>query len=175
MQFGDAFASFEGGRRGCTCTGKELQEAGEAPLEISEVHIGWPAPEYPDEEPGINKLVCGCEGDLGYLSTDLDSEKGRGEIAIRGRDGCKCSIRGDKEIGTGTTSVEFQLPAVNRNQVMDFFRDDRRINELSADDRAEIFHGALPYIPDDFVDQVNEILSDYGADYGVRKAEEPVE
>jgi hypothetical protein len=50
---------------------------------------------------------------------------------------------------------------INRNQFMQFFRDDEKLNELSVDDRIEIFRTVLIGSSDLTIDLINEVLGDY--------------
>jgi len=58
---------------------------------------------------------------------------------------------------------------MNRKEFMDYFRSVQYDNELTIDDKLEIFSQALAYIPSDFINIVNDILSDYSADFRVCK------
>lgn len=51
--------------------------------------------------------------------------------------------------------------AITRNQFMAFFRDDEKLNELSADDRVEIFSTILLGSSDFKKELLDTILSDY--------------
>ena len=48
-----------------------------------------------------------------------------------------------------------------RDDFMDFFRDDEKLNTLSADDRIEVFLQILPGGSDITKDLLNELISDY--------------
>jgi len=50
---------------------------------------------------------------------------------------------------------------ITREEFMDFFRDDEKLNELTVDDRVEIFRTILIGGSDLTKDLLNEILSDY--------------
>ena len=50
---------------------------------------------------------------------------------------------------------------ITRQEFMDFFRDDEKLNELTVDDRVEIFRTILIGGSDLTKDLLNEILSDY--------------
>jgi len=54
---------------------------------------------------------------------------------------------------------KYQL--ITRQEFMEFFRDDEKLNELTADDRVEIFRTILIGGSDLTKDLLNEILSDY--------------
>jgi len=54
---------------------------------------------------------------------------------------------------------KYQL--ITRQEFMKFFRDDEKLNELTADDRVEIFRTILIGGSDLTKDLLNEILSDY--------------
>jgi hypothetical protein len=58
---------------------------------------------------------------------------------------------------------------MHRREFMEYFRSTQFDNELSVDDKLEIFTQCLAYIPDNFVEIVNEILSDYSQGYKVCK------
>ena len=51
--------------------------------------------------------------------------------------------------------------SITRQQFMDFFRDDAKLNELTPDDRVEIFSTILTGGSDLTVDLLNGILGDY--------------
>ncbi len=51
--------------------------------------------------------------------------------------------------------------SITRQQFMDFFRDDEKLNELTPDDRVEIFSTILTGGSDLTVDLLNGILGDY--------------
>ena len=53
---------------------------------------------------------------------------------------------------------------MNRDEFMEFFRDDEKLNQLSADDRIEIFLSILSGSSDITVDLLNELLGDYCVD-----------
>ena len=53
-------------------------------------------------------------------------------------------------------------PHLTREQFMAFFRDDEKLNELTPDDRIEIFTTILLGNSDITVELLEEILSDYG-------------
>ena len=50
---------------------------------------------------------------------------------------------------------------ISREDFMKFFRDDEKLNELSVDDRVEIFRTILVGSSDLTKDLLNEILIDY--------------
>lgn len=50
---------------------------------------------------------------------------------------------------------------IDREQFMEFFRDDEKLNELTADDRVEIFRYILLGSSDFTKELLDEILSDY--------------
>jgi hypothetical protein len=50
---------------------------------------------------------------------------------------------------------------INREDFMNFFRDDKRLNTLSADDRVEIFLQILQGSSDITKDLLNELICDY--------------
>jgi hypothetical protein len=58
---------------------------------------------------------------------------------------------------------------INRREFMRYFRSQKFDQELTVDDRLEIFVHVLAYIPDNFIDIINEILSDYSAEFRVKK------
>lgn len=49
----------------------------------------------------------------------------------------------------------------NRDDFMEFFRDEDKLATLSADDRHEIFHSILPGSSDCTAELLNEILMNY--------------
>ena len=51
---------------------------------------------------------------------------------------------------------------MNRDDFMNFFRNDEKLNSLSADDRLEIFIQVLTGSSDITEELLNELLSDYG-------------
>lgn len=53
---------------------------------------------------------------------------------------------------------------ISRNEFMDFFRDADKLNELTPDDRVEIFRTILLGSSDLTLNLLNEILSDYSVD-----------
>lgn len=53
-----------------------------------------------------------------------------------------------------------------RKEFMEYFRSERYDEQLTVDDKLEIFCQSLAYIPDDFIDIINELLSDYDQDFG---------
>ena len=53
---------------------------------------------------------------------------------------------------------------ISREDFMKFFRDTEKLNELTPDDRVEIFRTILLGSSDLTVDLLNEILGDYCAD-----------
>ena len=54
---------------------------------------------------------------------------------------------------------------ITREDFMAFFRDTEKLNELSPDDRVEIFRTALLGSSDFTIDLFNEILIDYSVDH----------
>ena len=50
---------------------------------------------------------------------------------------------------------------ISREDFMNFFRDTEKLNELTADDRVEIFRTILLGNSDMTMDLLNEILGDY--------------
>lgn len=50
---------------------------------------------------------------------------------------------------------------INRSSFMEFFRDDERLNELTPDDRIEIFRTVLLSHADFTKELLEEVLSDY--------------
>jgi len=57
----------------------------------------------------------------------------------------------------------------SRKEFMEYFRSEKYDQELTVDDKLEIFSQSLAYILDDFIDIVNEILCDYDQDFRVCK------
>jgi len=53
---------------------------------------------------------------------------------------------------------------ISREDFMKFFRDTEKLNELTPDDRVEIFRGILLGSSDFSKDILNEILGDYCVD-----------
>jgi len=53
---------------------------------------------------------------------------------------------------------------ISREDFMNFFRDSEKINELTPDDRIDIFRTILLGNSDFTKDLLNEILSDYSVD-----------
>lgn len=53
---------------------------------------------------------------------------------------------------------------IQREDFMKFFRDDEKLNELTVDDRIEIFRTILVGSSDLTKDSLNEILGDYCVD-----------
>lgn len=53
---------------------------------------------------------------------------------------------------------------ISREDFMEFFRDTEKLNELTVDDRIEIFRTILIGSSDLTKNLVNEILGDYGID-----------
>lgn len=53
---------------------------------------------------------------------------------------------------------------ISREDFMNFFRDTEKLNELTPDDRVEIFRTILLGSSDLTVDLLNEILGDYCVD-----------
>lgn len=51
--------------------------------------------------------------------------------------------------------------SISRNEFMAFFRDDEKLNELTVDDRIEIFSSVLLGSSDFSKELLNNILSDY--------------
>jgi hypothetical protein len=54
---------------------------------------------------------------------------------------------------------------MTRDDFMDFFRDDEKLNTLSNDDRIEIFRTILAGSSDITAELLNDILDDYGINY----------
>ena len=54
--------------------------------------------------------------------------------------------------------------SISREDFMSFFRDDEKLNELTADDRAEIFCHILTGSTDITKDLLNELISDYSVE-----------
>ncbi|MDR2962597.1 MAG: hypothetical protein LBU90_03015 [Bacteroidales bacterium] len=50
---------------------------------------------------------------------------------------------------------------INRQEFMDFFRDDEKLNELTPDDRVEIFRQILLGSSDFSKKLLDEVISDY--------------
>lgn len=50
---------------------------------------------------------------------------------------------------------------MNRNDFMNFFRDDKKLNTLSADDRVEIFIQVLTGSSDVTEKLLNDLINDY--------------
>ena len=50
---------------------------------------------------------------------------------------------------------------ISRDDFMNFFRDDEKLNELTVDDRIEIFSTVLTGRSDLTIDLLNGILADY--------------
>ncbi len=50
---------------------------------------------------------------------------------------------------------------ITREQFMQFFRDDKKLNELTPDDRIEVFSGILLGSSDFTKELLDSILSDY--------------
>lgn len=61
---------------------------------------------------------------------------------------------------------------MNRREFMEYFRSIKYDEELTVDDKLEIFVQSLAYIPDNFIEIINEILGDYSAEFRVLKIEE---
>lgn len=53
---------------------------------------------------------------------------------------------------------------ISREDFMNFFRDTEKLNELTPDDRVEIFRTILLGSSDITMDLLNEILGDYSVD-----------
>lgn len=53
---------------------------------------------------------------------------------------------------------------MTRNDFLDFFGNDEQLNQLSADDRIELFLSIMKDGDDITKELLNEIISDYGAD-----------
>jgi len=56
---------------------------------------------------------------------------------------------------------------ITRQEFMDFFRDDDKLNELSPDDRAEIFSTIMLDSSDFSKELIEDIFSDYGVNFKV--------
>ncbi|MGB0428866.1 MAG: hypothetical protein ACPGLV_00225 [Bacteroidia bacterium] len=54
-----------------------------------------------------------------------------------------------------------QYKNIDRAHFMQFFRDDEKLNQLTADDRLEIFRSVLVGGSDLTKDLLNQVLSDY--------------
>lgn len=54
---------------------------------------------------------------------------------------------------------------MTRDDFMDFFRDNEKLNALSNDDRVEVFRTILAGSSDITVELLNELLDDYGINY----------
>ena len=54
---------------------------------------------------------------------------------------------------------------MTRDDFMDFFRDDEKLNTLSNDDRVEVFRTILAGSSDITVELLNDLLDDYGINY----------
>jgi hypothetical protein len=54
---------------------------------------------------------------------------------------------------------------INRSAFMEFFRDDERLNELTPDDRIEIFRTVLLGQADFTKELLEEVLSDYSVSH----------
>lgn len=54
--------------------------------------------------------------------------------------------------------------SMNREDFMSFFRDNEKLNELTVDDRVEIFRTILQGSSDFTKNLLDEILSDYSVD-----------
>ena len=57
------------------------------------------------------------------------------------------------------------MSQMTRDDFMDFFRDDEKLNTLSNDDRVEVFRTILAGSSDITVELLNELLDDYGINY----------
>ncbi len=57
--------------------------------------------------------------------------------------------------------ANYDYDKVNREGFMQFFRDDEKINELTADDRMEIFRTILVGSSDITKKLLNDVISDY--------------
>lgn len=54
---------------------------------------------------------------------------------------------------------------MTRDDFMDFFRDNEKLNTLSNDDRVEVFRTILAGSSDITVELLNDLLDDYGINY----------
>lgn len=54
---------------------------------------------------------------------------------------------------------------ISREDFMKFFRDDKKLNELTVDDRIEIFRTILVGSSDITKELLDDILSDYSVNY----------
>lgn len=53
---------------------------------------------------------------------------------------------------------------MSRDDFMEFFRDDEKLNTLSTDDRVEIFQTILSGSTDITADRLNNLISDYAVE-----------
>lgn len=53
---------------------------------------------------------------------------------------------------------------MNRDEFMDFFRDDDKLNSLSTEDRIEVFETILPGDTDISKERLNNLLGEYSVD-----------
>lgn len=60
--------------------------------------------------------------------------------------------------------MNFTAKIMNRDEFMKFFRDDASLNQLSADDRIEIFSQILVGESDITKKLLNNLLDDYGVE-----------
>ena len=58
-----------------------------------------------------------------------------------------------------------EILELTREEFMNFFRNTEQLNQLSPDDRTEIFRTVLSGSSDLTKDLLNEILSDYSVDH----------
>jgi hypothetical protein len=59
---------------------------------------------------------------------------------------------------------------MTRNDFMDFFRDDEKLNTLSNDDRIEVFRTILAGSSDITVELLRELVDDYDVDININPA-----
>lgn len=69
-----------------------------------------------------------------------------------------------KTIKYSNYKKEHNLEKITREDFMNFFRDDQKLNELTNDDRVEVFSTILSGSSNFSKDFLNEILSDYCVD-----------
>ena len=60
-----------------------------------------------------------------------------------------------------TRFMDIDYTSISRQNFMDFFRDDAMLNQLTADDRVEIFSQVLTGSSDITKDLLDTLLSDY--------------
>jgi hypothetical protein len=59
---------------------------------------------------------------------------------------------------------------MTRNDFMNFFRDDEKLNTLSNDDRIEVFRTILAGSSDITVELLRELVDDYNVDININPA-----